>query len=424
MPKEDRQKILKFLKLIFLEKGMNSKESLIKIFGSIGSLESTLRKIRKIKLKSENSPSIGLKSKQYLYNSDLVLDEYLGLLISGQIKETEAMRYSKIIEFLMKDNLSIDEITDKLNDSLCQDKNFFIDSRTIRNYINVLINDGFIEKIKDKRYTRYKLKKGLDSLTDNLLIKLYLFVDFFSNTGLLATRSLILRYFLEKSLDSVKIKRVQNIICYKHLKPIRVLDELNILYILSLLENKKTFLLELSLLPKHKDKALEKIKVIPQFFLFDYHLARWYLITEGATKRILVDRILELKKITKGFDILDNSIENRLNKLKKSWLVEEDAKEKEIAIEFYFDSSKSSKNFILNRVKKEAKNVQIEIIDKNSFILKMITRDINEIKPWIRSFGSSAQVLEPRSLKDSLIEEFIDLETIYESVISETNNDI
>ncbi|AWB11030.1 WYL domain-containing protein [Thermodesulfobium acidiphilum] len=419
MPKEDKQKLLKFLKLISLEMGINSKDNLIRVFGSLGSLESTLRKIRKIRLESAMSPLISLKSKKYLYDSDSVLDEYLVIILSGQIKGTEAIRYAKIIELLKRDKLSIGEITDKLNDSLCQGKSSLLELRTIRNYLKILVSDGFVEKVKDKKYIKYKLKKGLELLPEHLLVKLYLFTDFFSNTGLLVTRSLILKYFLEKRLGTNKLKRIKNVICYKHSKPLRVFDDLNVLYILNLLECKKACSLELSLLPKSKNKPLEKITVIPQFLLFDYQLARWYLITDGDTKRVLIDRIYEFRKVIRGSDILDSHLEKRLDNLKKSWLVEEDAKEKEIIIKFYFDSSKSSKNFILNRVKKEAMDGQIEIIDKNSFILKILTRELNEIKPWIRSFGSSAQVLEPRSLRNSLIEEFISLKSTYESVISE-----
>ncbi|MGC8651559.1 MAG: WYL domain-containing protein, partial [Minisyncoccia bacterium] len=352
-------------------------------------------------------------------DSDSVLDEYLGIILSGQIKETEAIRYAKIIELLKRDKLSIGEITDKLNDSLCQDESSLLELRTIRNYLKILVSDGFVEKVKDKKYIKYKLKKSLALLPEHLLVKLYLFTDFFSNTGLLVTRSLILKYFLEKRLGTNKLKKIKNIICYKHSKPLRVFDDLNVLYILNLLECKKACSLELSLLPKSKNKPSEKVTVMPQFLLFDYQLARWYLITDGDTKRVLIDRIFKFGKVIRESDILDSHLEKRLDNLKKSWLVEEDAKEKEIIIKFYFDSSKSSKNFILNRVKKEAMDGQIEIIDKNSFILKILTRELNEIKPWIRSFGSSAQVLEPRSLRNSLIEEFISLKSTYESVISE-----
>lgn len=414
MPTEDKQKILKFLKLISLERGLYSKDSLVNIFVTKGSLESALRKFRKICLENEKLPFISLKSNKYFYLNQSVLEDYMSLIMSGQIKEIESLRYAKIIDLIEKNSLSITEISDKLNESLGYESEKYLEPRTTRNYLNVLLRDGFIEQTKSKKNKLYTLKVSLNSLSKKTLTKLYLFIEFYTNAGMLITRSLILKNLLAKELNFE-----EEIIRYNHPKYIRVFDELIVMELLNLLQNDKMSKIEVKLLSKNKNPEIKKIILTPRYLVFDYHLARWYLITSGITKKILVDRIIDFKKISKNYQEIDDDFKNRLDNIKKTWLIEEDAEEKKIIIKFYFDSSSKSKNFILKRVKREAIIGKIIACEDENFILEILTRETNEIKPWIRSFGSSAEVLEPLSLRNELINDYNTLKTSYQKVINE-----
>ncbi len=54
--------------------------------------------------------------------------------------------------------------------------------------------------------------------------------------------------------------------------------------------------------------------------------------------------------------------------------------------------------------------------DDSSFIYEIKVNGTFEIKPWLRSFGSSCEVLEPRSLREDMIAEWKELKSWYESV--------
>lgn len=54
--------------------------------------------------------------------------------------------------------------------------------------------------------------------------------------------------------------------------------------------------------------------------------------------------------------------------------------------------------------------------DEHSFVYEITVNGIMEIKPWLRSFGSSCEVLEPRHLRKELIEEWKEIAAYYESI--------
>jgi predicted DNA-binding transcriptional regulator YafY len=53
--------------------------------------------------------------------------------------------------------------------------------------------------------------------------------------------------------------------------------------------------------------------------------------------------------------------------------------------------------------------------NNEDFIYEIEVNGILEIKPWLRSFGSSCEVLEPKQLRDELIQEWKELAGYYES---------
>lgn len=54
--------------------------------------------------------------------------------------------------------------------------------------------------------------------------------------------------------------------------------------------------------------------------------------------------------------------------------------------------------------------------DEHSFIYEIIVNGVTEIKPWLRSFGSSCEVLEPASFRREIIAEWKEIQAYYESV--------
>lgn len=54
--------------------------------------------------------------------------------------------------------------------------------------------------------------------------------------------------------------------------------------------------------------------------------------------------------------------------------------------------------------------------DEHCFIYEITVNGTTEIKPWLRSFGSSCEVLEPVSLRRQMIDEWKEIQAYYESV--------
>ncbi|MNJ01105.1 hypothetical protein D3C73_1606310 [compost metagenome] len=59
---------------------------------------------------------------------------------------------------------------------------------------------------------------------------------------------------------------------------------------------------------------------------------------------------------------------------------------------------------------------QIVFEDEHSFIYEINVNGITEIKPWLRSFGSSCEILEPLQLRRELIAEWKEIQSYYESI--------
>jgi len=54
--------------------------------------------------------------------------------------------------------------------------------------------------------------------------------------------------------------------------------------------------------------------------------------------------------------------------------------------------------------------------DETGFIYEIQVNGTTEIRPWLRSFGSSCEVLEPAHLRQAIIEEWKEIQNYYEPV--------
>ncbi len=54
--------------------------------------------------------------------------------------------------------------------------------------------------------------------------------------------------------------------------------------------------------------------------------------------------------------------------------------------------------------------------DESSFVYEITVNGTTEIKPWLRSFGSSCEILEPVQLRREMIAEWKEIRSYYEPV--------
>ncbi|MNW61335.1 hypothetical protein D3C74_393850 [compost metagenome] len=82
----------------------------------------------------------------------------------------------------------------------------------------------------------------------------------------------------------------------------------------------------------------------------------------------------------------------------------------------FYNPEGSEPNFVKERVLLQGQWGQIIFEDEHSFIYEINVNGITEIKPWLRSFGSSCEILAPRQLRQEMIAEWKEIQSYYESV--------
>lgn len=81
-----------------------------------------------------------------------------------------------------------------------------------------------------------------------------------------------------------------------------------------------------------------------------------------------------------------------------------------------FNPGPSEPNFVKERVLLQGQWGRIVSEDEEAFIYEITVNGTTEIKPWLRSFGSSCEVLEPRYFRREMIAEWKEIRAYYESV--------
>ena len=97
-----------------------------------------------------------------------------------------------------------------------------------------------------------------------------------------------------------------------------------------------------------------------------------------------------------------------------SWLVDT-AKTVTVQARFFHPDS-GQRNFILDRVRLQGQWGTITPETEHTFLYEIRVNGTTEIKPWLRSFGSSCEVIAPHRLRQEMIKEWKEIAQYYESV--------
>lgn len=100
-------------------------------------------------------------------------------------------------------------------------------------------------------------------------------------------------------------------------------------------------------------------------------------------------------------------------KIRNSWLVDTGASV--LVKARFYNPTDSRSNFIKERVLLQGQWGSIIEEDADSFLYEIKVNGTTEIKPWLRSFGSSCEVLSPAYLRRELIAEWKEIRSYYES---------
>lgn len=133
---------------------------------------------------------------------------------------------------------------------------------------------------------------------------------------------------------------------------------------------------------------------------------------------IMKFRMEGLTQIEEGDTVEESEFAQKLSNLEEqmtnSWVIDTTSAIKVVAR--FYNPNRSGVNFIRERVEAQGQWGVITEESDSTFLYEITVNGIYEIKPWLRSFGSSCEVLEPPWLRKQFIAEWKEIHSYYESI--------
>lgn len=436
MAKESFDKEIQFLRMLMLTSGAYNRVQFSERLGiSVHTFDKTTRRLKEIAAASA-SPSVNTKDQElplavrynYYESADPLL---LFLFRTKSLKESESVRITHILEALNGQALTVMELIDACSSKMPEDMPL-PDEKTIRSDLKYLESVGVIHKKNTSRPYQYQLQDELlRSLSDEELIDLYDFVDVMSNTQVPSVQGYLLRDSLKKHLlrlfDEASSTEA---FLYKYHYHSRILDEAHLYTLLEAIRHRrrvrfryftpkaeKTYTAQSTNPRFEREDEGKWHKALPLKIVYDHQYGRWYMLSsdrEGIRKFRMegMTHLEEAESIPEtDFQLKTAALEE---KLQTSWLIDTGAPVTVRAR--FFSPGPPEPDFIKQRVLLQGQWGEIVEEDEQSFIYEITVNGIMEIKPWLRSFGSSCEVLAPRHLRRDMIEEWKEIQDYYESI--------
>ncbi len=434
--RESFDKEIQILRMLVLASGAYTRQQFAERLGiSVHTFDKTIKRLKDIILtmdkelpETQGSEITNLLRYNYYESSDPIL---LFLFRAKSLKESESNRLSLILASIQEDALTAGELLDLCYRKLPADSPL-PDEKTIRSDLKYLEEVGVIRRDAGKRPFRYRIHNDfLTQFTDEELLDLYDFVDVMANTQVPSVQGYLLRESLKKIIaQKSDMESFTDRLLYKYHYDSRILDEAH-LYTLfeSIRRRRKIRFLYFS--PKsRKSYAAQKTNplfanaatgrqelILPLKVIYDHQYGRWYLLGDSRRQGIMKFRVEGLTQIEEDDAVSEDHFARKLEKLEKqisySWLVDTG---RQIKIKARFYHPEGSVNFIKERVLLQGQWGEITEENEDWFLYEIIVNGTTEIKPWLRSFGSSCEVLAPAFLRREFIEEWKEIQSYYESV--------
>jgi len=436
MARESFDKEVQFLRLLALAGGAYNRQQFASRLGiSVHTYDKTLRYLKDMRTSlqplsaaQESDLAEGLRYNHYESADPLLLF----LFRAKSLKESESVRLSLTITLLQDRELTAKELLDACSDSMPLDFPC-PDEKTIRGDLKYLEEVGVIMRCEGGRPYRYRAANDLiDNLTDDDLLDLYDYVDVMANTQVPAVQGYLLRDTLKKALGRRGFAtEAAEVLLYKYHYHSRILDEAHLHTIFQAIrERRRLHFLYLSpkkgknYASKNTNPLFEREtegsdeSTLPLLVIYDHQYGRWYLIGHSAKLGMMKYRMEGITQIEAGDAVSETDFVERLERaqaqLERSW-VTDTLRPVKIVARFY-NPDRSEANFVRDRVEAQGQWGTIREESESTFLYEITVNGIYEIKPWLRSFGSSCEVLEPAWLRKELSAEWEEIRKYYESV--------
>ncbi len=437
MAKESFDKEIQFLRMLVLTSGAFSRQQFAERLGiSVHTFDKTIRRLKEVvsslhqQLLKEQSRELSetLHYRYYESNDPLLLFLYR----AKSVKESEGQRISLLIAAMNSQALTVTELMDMCCGKLSSELPI-PDEKTIRSDLKYLEETGVIKKEPGPRPYRYRIQDDLiRCLSDDERLDLYDFVDVMANTQIPSVQGYLLRDGIKKQLlrNQLDQQAVEPFL-YKYHYYSRILDEAHLFKLLHAIRNRRSVRF-LYFSPKseksyssqntnplfERDPAGKVHKTLPLKIVYDHQYGRWYLLSHGreGIRKYRMEGITQMVEEDKSVD--EATYEAMATALtahiRHSWLIDT-GKPVTVRARFY-NPEGSESNFVKERVILQGQWGHIVQEDVHSFLYEITVNGTTEIKPWLRSFGSSCEVLEPVQLRQEMIAEWKELQSYYESV--------
>ncbi|GFN31479.1 helix-turn-helix transcriptional regulator [Paenibacillus xylaniclasticus] len=437
MARESFDKEIQFLRLVALAGGAYNRQQFASRLGiSVHTLDKTIRSLKQTlsltapHLTAEQTIELteGLRYNYYESADPLLLFLYR----AKSLKESESIRLTMLLASLQDRELTAKELQDICSEQMPADMPA-PDEKTIRGDLKYLEEIGVISRLGESRPYRYRAANDLiEQLTDDELLDLFDFVDVTANTQVPSVQGYLLRDTLKKALKRRGIHaHAADTHRYKYHYHSRILDEAHLYTIFSAIrQRRKLHFIYLAprkgltytsqnTNPLYEKETRNGTTVVPLRVIFDHQYGRWYLIGYNDRTGIAKFRMEGLTQLEEGELVPEDVFEDRLSRvlkqLRNSW-VTDTLRTVKVVVRFFNPDHRSGANFIRERVLAQGQWGKIKEESDNSFLFEIKVNGTYEIKPWLRSFGSNCEVLEPAWLRKEFIAEWKEIASYYEPV--------
>jgi predicted DNA-binding transcriptional regulator YafY len=428
MAKESFDKEIQFMRMLVLTSGAYNRQQFAERLGiSVHTLDKTLKRLKGIL--GEDGELAEMMRYSYLDSSEPML---LFLFRAKSLKESESQRLSLLLTTLDVAPLTALELLDACCASQPPEA-AQPDEKTIRNDLKYLEQVGVVCKESGPRPYRYRLCNDLvRHLSEDELLDLYDYVDMMASTQVPSVQGYLLRDSLGKQLNrSLGADHEAAVFHYKYHYYSRILDEAHLFPLFAAIRQRRQvrFLYyspkrRTSYTSKNTNPLFERDSegkhelTLPLRIVYDHQYGRWYLIGCNARTGIRKYRIEGITHLEEGQQDTEERYQSQLAELDRrtqySWLIDT-GEPVQVKVRF-FHPGPGIPNFVKERVLLQGQWGSVTEENAESFIYEITVNGTLEIKPWLRSFGSSCEVLAPLKLREELIEEWKEIGGYYESV--------
>lgn len=431
MAKESFDKEIQFLRLLALTGGGYDRQQFAGRLGiSVHTFDKTVRRLREI---SGDADFADLFRYSYADSAEPVL---LFLYRAKSMKESESRRLPLILTRLKNTPHTAAELLDACCEHLPVDA-AMPDEKTIRSDLRYLEEIGVVRRQLGGRPVRYVLNNDLtDCLSPKELIDLYEFVDIMANTQIPSVQGYLLRDNLKKALRSAVPEEqwddgLLEPFSYKYHYDARILDEAHLYTLLRTIhlrkrisfqyfspKNRKSYAAKETNPLFGRETEVRRETTLPLKVVYDHQYGRWYLIGAAGKGRFVKFRMEGMIDIAEDEDVPEAYFTLKKDQLdermRRSWLIDTG---ETVTVRAKFYRPHGQADFIEERVKLQGQWGEIVEENEDFFVYEIEVNGTTEIRPWLRGFGSSCEVLAPADLRQSFIDEWKEIGDYYDASV-------